>query len=369
MSSKLWRNVALAGVAAAGAAVWAVAPRTFNDKRRNFVPSIPKVWYAHRGLHDAGSGLVGYTDIADYGGDNSVSAQADTTERSVAENDDYVSLARRMAVKAGYGSADMTGPIAPENSLAAFAAACEAGYGIELDVQLTLDGQVVVVHDADLLRVAGDPRRVEDLTYDELTRIPLFPGSKPGDLKAKPLPGADANPPLVVTPSTAPAGYYQHVPLFSDVLKVVAGRAPLIVEYKFSDNSAWDARTEELMEKGHALLEDYDGPYVIESFHPGAVNWYKEHHPEVCRGQLSWPAKLAKDGLLEWGAGLLAFDWLSRPDFVAYDWTGGATPQVKLARSMGAMPVSWTVRSSDELAQCAPYFDRHIFEAFVPDAV
>ena len=112
MSSKLWRNVALAGVAAAGAAVWAVAPRTFNDKRRNFVPSIPEVWYAHRGLHDAGSGLVGYTDIADYGGDNPVSAQADTTERSIAENDDYVSLARRMAVKAGYGSADMTGPIA-----------------------------------------------------------------------------------------------------------------------------------------------------------------------------------------------------------------------------------------------------------------
>ena len=129
----------------------------------------------------------------------------------------------------------------------------------------------------------------------------------------------------------------------------MAGRAPLIVEYKFSNNRAWDERSEELMEKGHALLEAYDGPYVIESFHPGAVNWYKEHHPEVC--------------------GLLAFDWLSRPDFVAYDWTGGASPQVKLARSMGAMPVSWTVRSSDELAQCAPYFDRHIFEAFVPDAV
>ena len=188
MSSKLWRNVALAGVAAAGAAVWAVAPRTFNDKRRNFVPSIPEVWYAHRGLHDAGSGLVGYTDIADYGGDNPVSAQADTTERSIAENDDYVSL----AVKAGYGSADMTGPIAPENSLAAFAAACEAGYGIELDVQLTLDGQVVVVHDADLLRVAGDPRRIEDLTYDELARIPLFPNGESGDLKAEPLPGGHA---------------------------------------------------------------------------------------------------------------------------------------------------------------------------------
>ena len=248
----------------------------------------------------------------------------------------------------------MTGPIAPENSLAAFAAACEAGYGIELDVQLTFDGQVVVVHDADLLRVAGDPRRIEDLTYDELARIPLFPNGESGDLKAEPLPGADANPPLVVTPSAAPKGYYQHVPLFSDVLDVVAGRAPLIVEYKFSNNRAWDERSEELMEKGHALLEAYDGPYVIESFHPGAVNWYKEHHPEVCRGQLSWPAKLSKNGAAEWAAGLLAFDWLSRPDFVAYDWTGGASPQVKLARSMGAMPVSWTVRSSDELAQCAP---------------
>jgi len=164
-------------------------------------------------------------------------------------------------------------------------------------------------------------------------------------------------------------GYYQHVPLFSDVLDVVAGQAPLIVKYKFSNNKAWDERSEELMEKGHALLEAYDGPYVIESFHPGAVNWYKEHHPEVCRGQLSWPAKLSKNGAAEWVAGLLAFDWLSRPDFVAYDWTGGASPQVRLARSMGAMPVSWTVRNSDELAQCAPYFDRLIFEAFGPDAV
>ena len=368
MSSKLWRNVALAGVAAAGAAVWAVAPRTFNDKRRNFVPSIPEVWYAHRGLHDAGSGLVAIPISLIMVGIIRLAPKpiplSDPSPKTM--------IMCRLPVawlSGGYGSADMTGPIAPENSLAAFAAACEAGYGIELDVQLTLDGQVVVVHDADLLRVAGDPRRIEDLTYDELARIPLFPNGESGDLKAEPLPGADANPPLVVTPSAAPKGYYQHVPLFSDVLDVVAGRAPLIVEYKFSNNRAWDERSEELMEKGHALLEAYDGPYVIESFHPGAVNWYKEHHPEVCRGQLSWPAKLSKNGAAEWAAGLLAFDWLSRPDFVAYDWTGGASPQVKLARSMGAMPVSWTVRSSDELAQCAPYFDRHIFEAFVPDAV
>lgn len=93
----------------------------------------------------------------------------------------------------------------------------------------------------------------------------------------------------------------------------------------------------------------------------------------MCRGQLSWwpqgeekpsdPGALAK----EYAAGALIFDWISRPDFVAYDWHGGNSPQVRLTRFMGAVPVSWTVRSRDELAQCDDWFDHHIFEAFVPD--
>ena len=151
MSKSFVNKALLGGAVAAGAAVWAIAPRTFSDKRRNYVPSIPDVWYAHRGLHDAGSGL---------------------TAQYANESGEYVALARRMAMKAGYGSPSVTGAIAPENSLAAFAAACEAGYGIELDLQMTADGEIVVVHDGDLMRVAGDPRRIADLTYDELTRIP-----------------------------------------------------------------------------------------------------------------------------------------------------------------------------------------------------
>lgn len=352
MSKSFVKKALLGGAVAAGAAVWAIAPRSFSDKRRNYVPAVPDVWYAHRGLHDAGSGL---------------------TAQYANESGEYVALARRMAMKAGYGSPDTPGVIAPENSLAAFAAACEAGYGIELDLQMTRDGEVVVVHDGDLMRVAGDPRRIADLTYDELTRIPLFPTDAPGAAVAAPLPGSLENPPLVTTPDSAPEGYFQHVPLFADVLKVVAGRVPLIVEYKFDDNSKWGSRDVELMEKGDALLQAYSGAYVIESFNPAAVNWYKENRPEVCRGQLSWwpqgeekpsdPAALAK----EYAAGALIFDWISRPDFVAYDWHGGNSPQVRLARFMGAVPVSWTVRSRDELAQCDDWFDHHIFEAFVPD--
>ena len=166
MSKSFVNKVLLGGAVAAGAAVWAIAPRSFSDKRRNYVPAVPDVWYAHRGLHDAGSGL---------------------TAQYANESGEYVALARRMAMKAGYGSPDTPGVIAPENSLAAFAAACEAGYGIELDLQMTRDGEVVVVHDGDLMRVAGDPRRIADLTYDELTRIPLFPTDAPGACKAAPL--------------------------------------------------------------------------------------------------------------------------------------------------------------------------------------
>ena len=237
MGKHVGGKLVLAGAVAAGAAVWAIKPRSFSDKQRHFVPSVPDVWYAHRGLHDAGSGL---------------------TPEYAAHSGEYVALARRCALRAGYGTADFSGSIAPENSLAAFAAACEAGFGIELDVQLTKDGRVVVVHDDNLLRVAGDPRKIADLTYEELSRIPLFPApAKPGDAEAAPV----ADP--VAAAQFAPQSYYQHVPLFVDVLRVIAGRVPVIVEYKFTDNAAWGERADELMEKGDQLLQAYDGPYVI----------------------------------------------------------------------------------------------------------
>ena len=150
------KKALIGGAVAAGLGVWAVAPRTFNNKRKNFVPTLQDVL--------------------------------------------YIALARRMALRAGYGSIDEPGPLAPENSLAAFAAAAEAGYGIELDVQLTLDNKAVVCHDPDLLRVAGDPRNIRALTYDELVRIPLFPTAAPGAEVSPLLPGATENPPLVTRP-------------------------------------------------------------------------------------------------------------------------------------------------------------------------
>lgn len=362
------KRLVLGSTVTAAAAIWALAPRSAYSRKVRGVHAVPDVFYAHRGLHDAGSGL---------------------TRQYAAESGEYVALARRMALRAGYGTADHVGPIAPENSMAAFAAACEAGYGIELDIQLSADGQVIVVHDPDLARVAGDSRNVADMTYAELSHIALFPDpAKPGDAVAAPLAigvdgddggdGGDANSGAAAdgvdsadidsTDSSAAAsaeGYYQHVPLFEDVLRLVDGRVPIIVEYKFSDYG-WDERHIALMEKGAALLDHYQGAYVVESFHPMAMGWYAKNRPETCRGQLASDGSFSQTDLKEWVAGKLLINWVSRPDFVAYDWHGGNSPQMRAVKAMGVTAVSWTVRSREELGECDDWFDRHIFEAFIP---
>lgn len=352
-------RVALGGLALVGAGVWAMSPRSRKDRERNHVPAIPDVWYVHRGLHDAGSGL---------------------SARYCESDEEYIKLARRMARKAGYGIGPENDdrPIAPENSLSAFAAACEAGYGIELDLQLTADNRVVVVHDSDLLRVAGCPQRVTELTYDQLRHIPLFPNSSVyGDAKAEALSQAELEAETIMP--LPQQSQYQHVPLFSDVLKVVDGRVPIIVEYKFEGNS-WGDRQRLLMESGDKLLRDYDGAYVVESFNPLAMRWYRHHHPEVFRGQLAVSSPFPIDrnadlqtnfhslqhGIIRWIAGKLGFNWVSRPDFVAYDWHGGRSLQLRLARSLGAVSVAWTPRSAEELERCNRDFGYFIFESFIP---
>ncbi|WEV63578.1 glycerophosphodiester phosphodiesterase family protein [Bifidobacterium sp. ESL0732] len=355
-----WLGSALrAGVLAAGFVAWAMAPRSSEARRRNKVPKVPDVLYAHRGLHDVGSGL---------------------TSPDAHDAAKYVAFARKMARQAGFGNDlsqadadDVTGvPIAPENSLPAFAAACEAGFGIELDLHLTADHQVVVVHDSELMRVAGDSRRVEDLNYEELCQIPLFPSpSRIGDSEAKPL-GATG------TASMSVAS--QHVPLFTDVLHLVAGRVPIVVEYKF-DHQGWRSQDNELMERGNALLREYEreyhGSYVVESFNAMAMRWYRNACPDVCRGQLSNPipfplhniqdlGKVSAQDWRTWVRGWFGFDWLSRPDFAAYEWHGFDTIQMSLVRRLGAEPVTYTIHNEEELSQSAQGFDRFIFEAFVP---
>ena len=148
-----------------------------------------------------------------------------------------------------YAHRGLHGGDVPENSLAAFSRAVEAGYGIELDVQLTRDGFLVVHHDASLKRVCGADLRICDITFEELCRHPLPDGSC--------------------------------VPLFSDVLALVGGRVPLIVEVKHYGGAARNAAS------ALQQLGAYGGPYCVESFHPLAMRYFRLHAPDVVRGQLA----------------------------------------------------------------------------------
>ena len=215
----------------------------------------------------------------------------------------------------------------PENSLAAFERASSYGYGMELDVQLSKDGQVVVFHDDTLNRVCGVDSRVDEKTYDELSKISL-------------------------------CGTTQTIPLFSEVLKTVRGRGPLIVELKNGK------RNEELCEKTYALLEKYSGEYCIESFNPFIVRWFKKNAPEVIRGQLANPPKDYNGEVGPITAVILGnclLNFLSRPQFIAYK----ITPKpftVKLCEALGAMKVAWT--SHDWVN--GKFYDAVIFEFYKP---
>lgn len=139
---------------------------------------------------------------------------------------------------------------APENSLSAFRKAVDAGYGIELDVQLTKDCQLVVFHDAMLNRMCHVDKKLTDYTYRELQRYIL----------------ADSG---------------ERIPLLKDVLKIVKGKVPLIIEIKPEGDFIGTARMLS------SIMKDYRGLYCVESFHPGAVHWFRKHDPDVIRGQLS----------------------------------------------------------------------------------
>jgi len=134
----------------------------------------------------------------------------------------------------------------PENSLEAFRLAGRAGYGVELDVQLTKDGQVVVFHDDTLDRVCGVPGKLSDKSYDELKLLSL-------------------------------CGTNQRIPLLTEVLEVYQGRGPLLVELKTG------SRNRELCEKTYAILSDYPGEVCIESFNPMIVRWFKKHAKDLVR--------------------------------------------------------------------------------------
>lgn len=224
----------------------------------------------------------------------------------------------------------------PENSLAAFRRAVEHGFGAELDVHLTADGRLAVIHDASLLRTAGVDVPVWALTA--------------GELEGYRLEGTD-----------------EPIPLLDDVLPLFAGRTGLIVELKVDGGN-----TDALCAAACALLDRYpELDYCIESFHPQAVRWLAKHRPDICRGQLSQhftgSDRTGMGPLADFAMTHLLSGFLTVPDFIAYDHSDRSTPSLALARRLWQVrEVSWTVRSPQAMEACEADGRLVIFEHFVP---
>ena len=223
-----------------------------------------------------------------------------------------------------YAHRGLHGHGVPENSLSAFGRAVDGGFAIELDVQLSRDGQVTVFHDYTTDRMTGFKGKISELNYEELQNLSL----------------ADSE---------------EKIPLLSQVLELVDGKVPLLIELKGENaNTA-------LCPAVCRELEGYKGNFIVESFNPLLIRAFARLRPDVPRGILS--ANLTKTkGALGFALKHLLLNFLCRVDFVAYDFSDKFPLTARLCVMLGARKLLWTPRNDEEIARSIPHCDGVIFE-------
>lgn len=217
----------------------------------------------------------------------------------------------------------------PENSMAAFRAAVSRGYGIELDLHLTADGEVIVFHDDSLMRMCGLSGSPESMTAAQLQKCRL--------LKTD-----------------------ERIPAFQEVLTLVDGQVPLLIELKMPGTST------KLCKCVNEILNSYHGPFLIESFNTEALHWFRKHAPHILRGQLS--SNLTKsDKTPHWVFRFLTkhlmLNFWGKPDFISYKLSDLPTVNTFLLRKFFAVPFAvWTLRDPVSLKKGMQEYEMQIFE-------
>lgn len=219
---------------------------------------------------------------------------------------------------------------APENSLGAFQAACAAGYGIELDVQLSADGEAVVFHDATLERMTGETGRVRDRSAADLAELRLKDSE-------------------------------EKIPTLLEVLAIVGHRAMVHVELK---TPAGDVGP--LERRVHEVIADHHGPLAVIGFNAYSHAWFADHYPGVLRGLDSYSyadqPKLSPDQRKAYAG--LEHVAVARPHFLALGLDMLPNPRAAKLRAEGMPVVAWTVRSPEQWEAVKDGCDNLIFEGF-----
>lgn len=221
-----------------------------------------------------------------------------------------------------------------ENTLRAFEKAAKSGYGIELDVRLTKDDQLIVFHDDTLKRLCSREEAIRDMTLEQVKQVQLPDG--------------------------------QEIPALKEVLQLVNGSVPMLVEIK--SHRIGDCKVSERL---YELLKEYCCPYTVQSFDPFQLRWFKKHAPDVIRGQLAQKARLKKPFRLNYlpqlMAGQLLFNRISVPDYVAYRQEDTKRFCYRMMRRVYRTGLAvWTVRSEAEAEKMKDICDVIIFENFCP---
>ena len=234
-----------------------------------------------------------------------------------------------------YAHRGLHGNGVPENSMAAFKAALDHGYGIELDVHLLKDGNLAVIHDSLLNRTTGCGGRIEDLTTAQLKDYRL-------------------------------EGTEETIPEFMDLLMLYNGKAPMIIELK-SEGGNHAALCEAVCN----MLESYKGVFCIESFDPRCVAWLKKNRPDIIRGFLSSNFLKTKSDLpkyLQFALTHCLTNVMCVPDFVAYrfDHRNDSISNKLCLKLWKAQGVSWTIRTKADYDTAVAEGLLPIFEYFEP---
>ena len=226
-------------------------------------------------------------------------------------------------------------PQIPENSMVAFRRAIERGWGMEFDVHLLKDGSLMVFHDEALKRCTGAEGFLEDLTMAQAKELRL-------------------------------EGTNEQIPSFDEVLELVGGKVPLIIELK-SFRGNYNALAAAVLNR----LDSYKGDFCIESFDPRCVLAVKKLRPGVMRGQLAQNFVKRPENLPSWQRRMLtklSFCLLNKPDFIAYRFEDR---NVKACRRVvdrqGAQEFSWTIASKADFDACRNAGSIPIFERFDPE--
>jgi glycerophosphoryl diester phosphodiesterase len=218
----------------------------------------------------------------------------------------------------------------PENALAGFAAAIARGFGIECDIQLSGDGQAMVFHDWELDRLTRETGPLARRAAAELGAIALNGGE-----------GA--------------------IPTLRELLDLVAGRVPLLIEIK----SRRDMRIAPVCLAVRHVLEGYRGAHAVMSFDPRVARWFARQAPGTPRGLVLTEDDKTAMGTFKRHLAL----WHAKPHFLAYDICDLPSAFAAHQRRRGLPLATWTVRTAELRARAADHADAPIAEGSgIPDA-